>query len=405
MKTKRTLFLQILWWLLVVAVLGAMFYQRAAQNSGDSAQSPGNFFTFWLPGHMVLNGQSPYDQTQYLAGHDEFNVTWRPNQIFPYPLPLSLLMVPLGMLPLATAFFVWQIVSQVIIGVTVYLLLGRGAPNTQKSMFLPLMIFLLFFGPVYLTLQLGTIGALALAIMAGALFLFQNEKSLAAGALLSLTILKPPQGLTILLLVGIWSLARKDWKAILGMALGGLGLLLVGMVQDPLWVVKFGSAGQAVMDRTLGIQSNVWSFAYLLCNGRSPCSPLLGGLAALTILGLGGLFLWRNQARLSAWEAFNVIIPLGFVSTIYLWEYDQLLYIIPIVWITCAILESWKSYLRAFLFLSAVELMAFAALLAQAYSNKKDLLSLGTTVIVLGMVLWLYSVREKRAVPAPQEQP
>jgi undecaprenyl pyrophosphate phosphatase UppP len=151
------------------------------------------------------------------------------------------------------------------------------------------------------------------------------------------------------------------------------------------------------MDRTQGIHSNVWAFSYLICKGSLPCSLMLGGIGALTLLGLGSLFLWRNQAQLSAWEAFNVIIPIGFVSTIYLWAYDQILYIIPIVWIVGTLVERKKSYIQAFIFLIVLVLFSLAALALHAYTLK-DGWSLANTVIVLGMVLWLLYLKQKRPI-------
>ena len=124
------------------------------------------------------------------------------------------------------------------------------------------------------------------------------------------------------------------------------------------------------------------------CGGASPCFTLLGGTLGLVLLGLGGFFLWQNQAKVTAWEAFNIIIPLAFVSTIYLWAYDQLTYIIPIVWIVGTLVERTKSYIHAFLFLIVLDVFSFYALVQQAATDK-DLWSLGTTVIVVGMVLGL----------------
>ena len=379
---------------LTVVLLGAIFSLRAMQNFQHQDYRNSNFFFFWLSGRMVLTGENPYDQTQYLAGHDAFGATWRPNQIFPYPLPLSLFMIPLGLLSLSNAYIVWQFASQIIIAITILVLLSHWKEPAQRRLLVPMMIFLLFFGPVYLTLQIGAIGAFTLLVVLISLLLFEKEKSLLAGVVLSLTILKPPQGLTILLLAGIWFLARKDWKAILGVAFGGLALLVIGMIQDPLWMVKFFGASQAVMDRTQGIHSNVWAYSYLICKGSSPCSTILGGISALILLGLGGFFLWKNHARLTAWEAFNLIIPIGFVSTIYLWAYDQILYIIPIVWIVGTLVERRKSYIQAFIFLIVLVLVSLAALALHAYTLK-DVWSLGTTIIVLSMSIWLLNRKQK----------
>jgi hypothetical protein len=274
------------------------------------------------------------------------------------------------------------------VGLTILVLLYHWQDAAHRRLLVPMFAALFFFGPQYLTLHTGSIGGFAMLALLGTILLLEKGKSLPAGIVLSLTMLKPPQGLTILLLAGIWFIARRDWKAIYGIAIGGITLLIIGMVQDPLWLVKFETASQAVMDRTQGVHSNVWAFAYLACNGASPCSMLLGAAGSLTLLGLGGFFLWKNQSKLSAWEAFNIIIPLGFVSTVYLWAYDQLPYIIPIVWVIGSLVERTKSYLHAFLFLIVLDLVSFFALIQQA-GTSKDLWSLGTTVLVLGTAIVL----------------
>jgi hypothetical protein len=171
------------------------------------------------------------------------------------------------------------------------------------------------------------------------------------------------------------------------------------MIQDPLWVIKFFGASQAVMDRTLGVHSNVWAFAYLACGGASPCSTLLGAAASVTLLGLGGFFLWKNQTQ-PAWEAFNVIIPIAFVSTIYLWAYDQIPYIIPIIWIIGSLVKRTKSYIHAFIFLIVLDLFSMYALTQQALTGK-DLWSLGTTVIVLGTMVGLMYLNKKSPLAQP----
>jgi hypothetical protein len=218
-----------------------------------------------------------------------------------------------------------------------------------------------------------------------------------AGIVLAFTMLKPPQGLTILLLAGVWFLARRDWKAIAGVALGGLIILVVGLIQDPQWIQKFLGASDAVMDRTLGVHSNVWAFAYLACGGAFQCANTLGGTFSLILLGGASLLLWKNQAQWSAWEVMNFIIPVGFVSTIYLWAYDQLPYVIPIVWIVGTLVQKQRSILLAFFFLILLDLASIFALVQQAFTEK-DLWSLGTTLLViifLGIASWMKPKQDK----------
>ncbi|MBC7875795.1 MAG: DUF2029 domain-containing protein [Anaerolineales bacterium] len=395
-KTTQT----ILGAILTILLIGGMIFMRAriSYNTFDFQSS--NFTFFWLAGRMVLDGENPYDETQYLAGHETYGIKWQPNKIFPYPLPLAIFCIPFGFFSLPTAYIIWQVISLVIVAFTIFILLNHWKEAAPRRLLVPIFASMFFFGPLYLSLHTGSIGALAVLAVLAAILLFEKDKSMLAGIALSLTILKPPQGLTILLLAGIWLLARRDWKAIFGVAIGGLALLVIGMIQDPLWVIKFRGASEAVMDRTLGVHSNVWAFSYLACKGASPCSTLLGGTLAVILLGLGGFYLWRNQAKITAWEAFNVIIPIGFVSTIYLWAYDQLPYIIPIVWIIGTLVQRTKSYIHAFIFLIVLDIFSFYALVQHA-STDKDLWSLVTTIIVLGMVLGLMYLNQKKPLDKP----
>ncbi len=382
--------------ILTVIVLAVIFYLKAMQNYTHQDYTNSNFFFFWLSGHMMWTGQNPYNQTQWLAGHDAFGATWRPNKIFPYPLPLAFLMAPLGLLSLGQAYIVWQIVSQILLALTLFWLLRHWRGQAQRLLFLPLTISLLFFGPVYLTLQIGSVGPLALAAILLTLLLLEHDQAIWAGMILSLTMLKPPQGLTILILAGIWFLARHNWKSIIGVALGGIILLIAGIVRDPLWVIKFRGASAVVLDRTMGFDSNIYSFAYLACKQNVPCMWIAGTLGSLLVVAIGGYYLWRNHDQLNAWEAFNIIIPLGFVSTIYLWSYDQLLYIIPIVWIVGTLVERTKSYIHVFIFLVVLDVLSIYSLLVQA-NTQKDLLSIVNTILVLGMCLFLL---RKKSQPA-----
>jgi hypothetical protein len=376
--------------IITIMLIGAMIFLRVRYSSTSFDFQSSNFTFFWLAGRMELEGENPYNETQYLAGHQTYGIKWQPNRIFPYPIPLAILCVPLGLLSLPAAYLTWQAITLISVAIAIFAMLNHWQNSALRRLFVPIFAAMFFFGPLYLTLHTGSIGILALLAILGAILLLEKDKSLLAGGVLSLTFLKPPQGLTILLLAGIWFLARRDWKAIYGVVIGGITLLVIGMIQDPLWVVKFGTASQAVMNRTLGVHSNVWSFGYLACKSASPCSVILGASGSLTLLGLGGFFLWKEQARLSAWEAFNIIIPVGFMSTLYLWAYDQLPYIIPIVWIIGSLVERTKSYLYAFIFLIVLDIFSFYALVQQA-STEKDIWSLGTTIIVLGMVVFLHA--------------
>jgi hypothetical protein len=382
----------------MILILG--FFFNSLQNLSHEDYRNSNFLKFWAAGHMILTGQNPYDPTRWYEEQLNLGATQVPDRIFLYPLPQAYFMIPLALLPITGSFIVWGIISQAIIAATCFILLNKFAKTEQIRLFLPLVVFLLFFGPIYLSLHIGSIGAMALVALLGAILLLERRKTFLAGMLFSILVLKPSQGLPILFLVGLWFLVKRDWKVIIGMTLGGMILFISGWLYDPLWVQKFLLNSQTVTGRTLGLQSNIFSYAYLYCNKEVDCTRIMGAVGILLVLGLGCVFLWFNRERLSIWEVVVIIIPIGFVSTIYIWSYDQLLYIFPILWISANLVKKTKSYLLTFIFLIILDTLSFIALVVQA-KTQNDLLSGITTILVLTLSLWLFSTKKNIAIDKP----
>ncbi len=403
MNTPRARSLRIpavAWYAIVALALLGLIYWKAEQNYIHNDYVNSNFFSFWLSGHMAWNGQSPYDPAQWLAGFDAAGATYRPSRILQYPLPLMYFMAPVGLLPVGQAYFAWQVICQLIIVLCVFLLLRQA--RAPAWLVLPIFAFLLFFGPVYLSLQVGSVGAIALLAVTLGILLLETGQPLFAGLALSLLVLKPSQALTLLALAGIWFLARRNWRAIGGLVIGGLVLLLVWLVRDPLGISKFRGSSDFLLGRTLGVQSNVFSFAYLTCGHSTSCMWVAGAIAAVLVLALGAAILWRHRTTWTDWQAFNLIIPLGFLTAVYLWAYDQLLYIVPIVWLASRLLPRRRAYILFPLLFVLFDIVAFIALGVQA-NTKQDLLSIATTLLVLGL-LWLLRT-PSRVSPSPLDFP
>lgn len=383
--------------LITLTLLAALFQWRANQNLTTQDYYNSNFFVFWLSGKLILEGQNPYNPSHWSEGHAKYGDVTPREPTFLYPLPLAVSLTPLGLLSVSQAYFLWQWISQLAIAVVVYTLLKRWNSTTHDRLFVPVMFFLTFFGPIFLTLQIGALGPLTLLFIFGALHFLDKDRLIPAGILLSLTMLKPSQGATILLLLGVVFLVRRQWRVIAGIATGGLLLLIIGLLVDTNWVTTFRYSSEAAFDRRLGAQSNVWSFSYLACNGNTTCYTILGSVGMILLLAITAYYLWHNHSKMTNWQIFNLILPVAFVATLYLWAYDQTLYILPIIWIIGTIVEKRRSYIHAILFLILLDAVSFFALAQQAFTEK-DLWSLSTTILVLAFLVIAGRMKQKPAI-------
>ena len=55
--------------LITLTLLGVLIFARVQISLGFDVPNS-NFSFFWLAGRMILDGENPYDEAQYLAGHD-----------------------------------------------------------------------------------------------------------------------------------------------------------------------------------------------------------------------------------------------------------------------------------------------------------------------------------------------
>jgi hypothetical protein len=384
---------------LAALVIVTLAYRRAAFNRAHIDYRNSNFFVFWLAGKMVISGQNPYDAAEWTAGHDAYGVTWRPNDTFLYPLPLAFIVSPLALLPLATAYFAWVMASSLLVSVALWLLLAASTERRVRLLFLPLAILLLFFGPVYLTLQIGSIGALTLLLTVLSMLAWDRRLPWLAGLLLAATMFKPSQGATLLVLAGSWMLGRRDWKALAGTVGGIAALVVLGIIADPQWMAAFASSGETLFRQSLGAQATLWGGASVLCGKATGCTQIAGAISSALTLGACAVWLGRSRPSLSPHEAFNVIIPVAAISTVYFWSYDQILYVVPVAWIVSELLVRTHSYLPPLAFALVLVLVSVFALSAQA-SSGLDFWSAATTVLVLGAVaaLGFRSATKTRAV-------
>ncbi len=393
------------WWMVLVLVAALPFFYSIAINNERSVDYVNNgFFTFWLSGRMNWTGAHPYSSVDWVGGHHANGATWIPNQIFPYPLPLALLMAPLGLLSMQHAYIVWNILSQVIVALSILWLTTFWQGLNRRAFAVVLLVAVTLNSNIHLMLLTGTISALFLVFLVLALYFMEKRRDLAAGIMLSLLALKPPF-LAIVVLIGLWLLFRRNWKAIGGIILGGLVLLGIGMLQDLRWVEKFRGASENLFNIRLGNQPTLISYSRLACGGDLTCALAIYILATVALTGLYVWLVWRKRDALTPLKVFSAAIALGVLLPPYIWSYDYVLLVIPLCTICFELVRRRESYLYATLFLLVLDALSLGMVTlfwsnpeSDALTIQRDMWSIWVGILVLVAAWWMvFRVRAEQS--------
>jgi hypothetical protein len=323
-KVKKHLFV------VISAAIASIFFYAIARyftNLVDFYSS--DFFKLWLGGKLLIQGLDPYDSHTWLSAHDLYKVAWKPNPTYLYPLPLAILFLPFSQLPLDRAYTLWFFISIWAVVISILLLLRLANNPRMIHLALPLIAGAFLFRPTIVTLRNGQLGAVLLLVLALVVYFWQKECWFTGGVVLGLLILKPQLGIPLLLLVGVWLLLLRRWRAILGTGITGIVLLITGLSVDPGWVSGFAAAGTQRFIETFGYSPTIFGLVGAYCEQNSNCALLYGGAASIL---LSSLVIWLlvSNRNFSPTIAIAVLTPVALLVTPYTWAYDQILLVIPI---------------------------------------------------------------------------
>lgn len=317
----------------VQLILSLLALAALAMWIGAQTDVPGrDYFTFFLSGKLLQLHLSPYAETAWLGGHDFYQSLYRPNPVFPYPLPLAVFFIPFAWLPIQTSFIVWIFLTGLAIFASAGLILQPLQRAERRRYLFPLLCGLILFRPVIVIMQGGQLDGVLLLLYSLAAFAWQRERWSLGAVLITLPILKPNIGVPVAALIALWLLLRRAYRPLIAMSLTALLLAAFGWLVDPHWIAEFVQISTTKLAGIFGYAPNLWGAANHLCGFQTGCARSLG--AVLSGLILLGTVLWL--ARLPKEQAFlalSLAICATLLVTVYLWTYDQLLLLLPLLWI------------------------------------------------------------------------
>jgi hypothetical protein len=300
-------------------VVWANYHTIASHSDGMASQ---DFMSLWEGGKTIVLSVNPYDAAVWRPLRVSYGSRFVPDATAPFPMWTFLFFVPFSYLTTQAAGALWVSISELSLLVGILVLartLGwRGyAP-------LVLLLGIILYRPVYPALTNGQLVPVLLLFLVAAYILFQKGYPFVAGFLLALQIVKPNLALSLVLTLGWIFLLRRDWRALAGMATGGLVLLVVSWVILPGWLFDY----LQVTGKTQVTQAmpTIWGLARVL-GGKElwPASAILAGtLLYLALL----LLIWR--LRKDDWLlSLNLAVIAATFLTPYAWAYEQVILLFP----------------------------------------------------------------------------
>ena len=308
-------------------------------NAGDSVN-------YWAAGQLMLNGDNPYLSEnvlnlRYIAGNFK---EFPQNAIFQimYPPWAMTLLLPLGIFDFTVSSILWLIihVSVIIFSANRIWKIYNGPQDKKYILYLATV----FFAPTFIVLVMGHFTTLHLLGLVGFLYFLQNSnnepnKEFAAGFCAAIVLIKPQLLYLFLIALLIWSMHHRRWKIILGGMTFIFTTSFISIVLNPL---IFNQYVEAFASYSLGVWATPTLGTVLRAFSLNLISKDIEWLQVLPILfGLAWLiFYYRKHHKTWDWvEELPLVILVSFVTCPYMWTYDMIVLLIPVISLTIKLIE------------------------------------------------------------------
>jgi hypothetical protein len=352
----------------------AFFVGSGALAEHDREIFTSDFSGIWSGARGLLLGDNPYDAATWRTVAASLGGQLPDTPVYGYPPWVAVALVPLALLPLQAAAGLWLAASVVVAAVALRALLRVSLPG--RSLEHGIIGASLFMAqPGYRALVNGQWTFVLVAATATVALLLATRPRLAAAV--ALLWLAKPQ-LFVFAALG-WGWGRPRFAAtamVLGLAIVGLGTLAL-----PGWWPAW-SAGVAPvrLDRPATVPSALADLVGPA--GRAVGLGLIGAAAVATARAFGS----RGSAALAMWSALSV------AGALYIWSYDHLLLVVPLIIAAGAIRDVAPARARWLLIggaamLAVISPMLYAIALARGRETYSAILPT-VFVIAIGALCW-----------------
>ena len=237
----------------------------------------GDFFPIYHAAGLLLHGRSSYS----LEAVRELQQLWpTPHAAtdYSYPLPLAMLLVPIGVLPLLAAVIIWLVASTP----------SAFAVVRLRPDWLDAALLALLFMPFFDALRARQVSLLFFGLIVLLLLGMRAHRSWLVGTMIALLPIKPQIGLLFALYSLIWAW-REDRRALVWAL--GLGVLVWGgsLALQPTWPYDWiaGLSRYTAVNQSITLLP--WSLVLLLVTWHMPW-PARIAAAQVALFPLVGVY-------------------------------------------------------------------------------------------------------------------
>ena len=291
-----------------------------------------DFIEYWTAAHLLVAGKNPYSLLEMFRAQQAVGWQDRIPLMFlspPWALPF---LAPLGLAKsYVLAWLGWVAMLTGAVALSSRLLMDvyfgdLRIPEISDTPFYRCLFAFTFF-PVLLCLRFTQTAPLMLLGLAGFLYFESRRRPLLAGALLSLTLIKPQLPYLIWLAVFFWSFQQRRWKTLVSAIAATALFTAVPLLFDPqvlrhYWELATGpymqaypSGVTALLRKLLGGNATFWiQFV----------PPLIGVLWFASY--------WRKHQQNWIWiERMPMLVTVSVLTSAYGWHFDQTLLVLPVI--------------------------------------------------------------------------
>jgi hypothetical protein len=326
-----------------------------------------DFAEYWAAGRLVNAGGNPYDPGAMLREQREIGLTHsRPVMMYNPPWTLVLAM-PAAALDFGRARSIWlplQILITLWSASRLWILYGGSPRQTTLAWYLALLWM-----PTLIALNLGQVSPLVLLGLVGFLSSVDDRRDIAAGAYLSLTVVKPQIVALVWAAAFLWILANRRWKVLAAAGACIAAASLAVAWKNPHVFAQYRHL-MVTAPPTLEFESPNLATALRVMIGTDRSWPQF----VPTVVGLLGVaLLWHHRHRTWHWsrELPALVIFSCLVTAYGGWPFDLIVLLIPIIATAATVVRSGRRSLivygaSAFLAISFAALAMYQARVPQS---------------------------------------